>query len=163
LSLALAVVSATAQAQTAESGEIVCPPVEGEITIDGQLDEWVRGPAIRLGEANLVRRDPQYLGEGDLSGEIHVARDATTLYVAGRILDDTLFWNPRVPWRGDGVEIFLDFHPDPDARGPDSGYDSYASQIIVTPLAREVRWSFAKYRGKEGQMDDPVDGIRLAG
>ncbi len=163
LSLGLVFVSATALAQTEHTDIVICPPVEGDITLDGQLDEWVRGPEIRLGEADLVKRDPQYLGEGDLSGEIYVARDSTTLYVAGRIQDDTLFWNPRVPWLGDGVEIFLDFHPDPMSRTPDSTYDSYTSQIILHPLAREVRWSFSRYRGKEGQMDDPVDGIRLAG
>ena len=156
--------SAMARAQEADPQTvIVCPPVDGEITIDGQLNEWVQSPVIRLGEKHLVLRDAQYLGEGDLSGEIYVARDHTTLYVAGRILDDTLFWNPRIPWLGDGVEIFLDFHPDPDSRAEDSIYDSQVSQLILHPLAREVRWSFSRYRGKEGQMDDPVDGIRLAG
>ncbi len=163
LSLALCLVSATALAQSVEIEIVDCPPVDGRITIDGQLDEWSQGAAIRLGEANLVLRDEQYLGRSDLSGEFHVARDATTLYVAGRILDDTLFWNERIPWRGDGVEVFLDFHPDPSSRGPSDEFDEFVSQIVLHPLARAVRWSFPKYRGDPGEMDDPVDGIRLGG
>ncbi len=163
LSLLAAAFSANATAQTTDTPEFRCPPVESAITVDGQLDEWSRSPPLRIDEENLVLRDPQYLGPSDLSGQIYVARDANTLYVAGRINDDTLFWNPRIPWKGDGVELFLDFLPDPTARAADSPYDSYTSQLILHPLAQEVRWSFARYQGREGQMDDPVDGIRLAG
>ncbi|HKW78741.1 MAG TPA: sugar-binding protein, partial [Candidatus Limnocylindria bacterium] len=138
------------------------------ITVDGQLDEWSGMEAIEIGPDNLVKKDPSYGGPADLSGRIHVARSATTLYVAGEIHDDTLFWNSQKSWLGDDVEIFLDFHPHPEARveasgGAEPGYDSYAHQLLLNPLANEVRWRFATFRGRQGRLDDDVDGLRLAG
>jgi DNA-binding NtrC family response regulator len=138
------------------------------ITVDGQLGEWSGMDAIEIGPDNLVKKDASYGGPADLSGRIHVARSATTLYVAGEIHDDTLFWNSQLSWLGDGVEVFLDFHPHPEARveatpGAEPGYDTYAHQILLHPLASEVRWRFAKFRGREGRVDDEVDGLQLAG
>jgi two-component system response regulator HydG len=146
----------------------VCPPVTQPITVDGQLDEWSGMEAIEIGPDNLVKKDPSYGGSADLSGRIHVARSATTLYVAGEIHDDTQFWNSQRSWLGDGVEVFLDFHPHPEARlkesgGAEPGYDTYAHQILLHPLASEVRWRFATFRGRQGRLDDEVDGLRLAG
>src|SRR5688572_27404942 len=143
----------------AESSPVVlCPPCSDPVTIDGSLEEWDRTAGIAIGEAQLVRRGPGYAGTSDLSGRIHVCRSATTLYVAGEIEDDTLFWNPQVSWLGDGVELFLDFHPRPAARkDPNStaepGYDTYAHQLTVHPLANEVRWKFAIFRGRTGRLD----------
>jgi DNA-binding NtrC family response regulator/GGDEF domain-containing protein len=156
--------SATAE----EPKRIVCPPVTQDIVINGELDEWDRSTYLDLGEANLVRKDPSYGGPADLSGRIYIARSATTLYIAGEIHDDTLYWNPKESYLGDGVEIFLDFHPHPEARAEangklEPGYDSYVSQLLLHPLASEVRWRFAKLRGVKWRPDDPVDGLQLAG
>ena len=140
----------------------VCPPAPGPIAVDGDLSDWTGVPALEVGEAQVVRKDPAYGGPQDLSGRIFVCRSATTLYLAGEVRDDTVFWNPEISWRGDGVEVFLDFHPDPASRTSDA-YDQYSHQLLLHPLAPEVRWSFARFRGREGRMDDPVDGIDLAG
>jgi hypothetical protein len=103
-----------------------------------------------------------------LSGRVYVARSVTTLYVAGEILDDTLYWNTKTPYLGDGVELFFDFHPKPETRAaPDQklepGYDEYAHQLILHPLADEVRWRFQILRGRTARLDDEVDGVQLAG
>ncbi len=168
--LALALGSAIpARSAMADDGKHVftCPPVTEDVVVDGDLHEWDRTGGLEIGEANLVRRDPSYGGPADLSGRIHVSRSATTLYFAGEVHDDTPFWNPRDSYLGDGVEIFLDFHPHPEARGAASGglepgYDTYAHQILLHPLANEVRWRFAMLRGRPGRLDDEVDGVRLA-
>ena len=151
-----------AVAQDARRPAVRCPSTEGAIRIDGRLDEWSASAMLTLGEEQLVRRDAQYFGPGDLSGEIFVARDATSLYVAGRIKDDTLFWNARTSFRGDGVELFLDFHPDPDSRAPDDGYDGHTHQLLLHPLAPEVKWNFSALAGRIARPDDPVDGLELA-
>ena len=140
-----------------------CLPVESPIRVDGRLDEWAGSPTLRIGEEQLVVRDPQYFGPGDLSGEVFVARDAGTLYVAGRVRDDTLFWNARRSYRGDGVEVFLDLSPNVADRTADEGYDSFAHQLLLHPLAPDVPWNFASLRGRPGRPDDPIDGLELAG
>ena len=150
------------------SPAFTCPPLTQPVTVDGQLGEWAGTDAIEIGPDSLVRKDASYGGTADLSGRIHVARSATTLYVAGEIHDDTLFWNSQRSWLGDGVEVFLDFHPHPEARveeskGAEPGYDTYAHQILLHPLASEVRWRFATFRGRQGRPDDEVDGLQLAG
>ncbi|MCE9635128.1 MAG: sigma 54-interacting transcriptional regulator [Planctomycetes bacterium] len=139
-----------------------CPPAPGPITIDGDLREWTLGRAIEIGPDQLVKRNAAYGGPADLSGKILVCRSATTLYVAGEIHDDVLFWNPDTSWRGDGVELFFDFRSDATARSTDA-YDQDTYQLLLHSLASEVRWNFAWYRGRPGRMDDPMDGIELAG
>jgi DNA-binding NtrC family response regulator len=148
----------------------VCPPVTQEIVVNGELDEWDKSKAIEIKDekTQFVRRDPSYGGPADLSGRIYVARSATTLYIAGEILDDTLYWNSKTPYLGDGVEIFFDFHPRPETRtSPDPklepGYDEFAHQLILHPLADEVRWRFQILHGRTARLDDEVDGVRLAG
>jgi DNA-binding NtrC family response regulator len=141
---------------------VTCPPAPGPITVDGDLREWNLGHPVEIGPDQLVRRSAGYAGAADLSGRIHVCRSATTLYVAGEVQDDKVFWNPEVSWRGDGVELFLDFRRDAAPRASDA-YDEDTYQILLHPLAGEVRWQFAWYRGRPGRMDDAVDGIELAG
>jgi DNA-binding NtrC family response regulator len=148
----------------------VCPPVTQEIVVNGELDEWDKTKAIEIQDerTQFVRRDPSYGGPADLSGRVYVARSVTTLYVAGEILDDTLYWNTKTPYLGDGVELFFDFHPKPETRAaPDQklepGYDEYAHQLILHPLADEVRWRFQILRGRTARLDDEVDGVQLAG
>ena len=164
LAAALLCLSAIGRANAADEPVFRCPPITQEVVIDGELDvaEWDRSSAIEITPEKLVRRDPEYGGPADLSGRIYVARSATTLYVAGEVHDDTLFWNNKVTFLGDGVEVFLDFHPDPKAR-TEPGYDAYTHQLLLHPLSSEVRWRFAKFRGRDGKLDDEVDGIRLAG
>jgi len=160
----------SAQAADDPRHVVVCPPVTQEIVVNGELDEWDRTKAIEIKDetGQFVRRDPSYGGPADLSGLIYVARSATTLYVAGEIKDDSLYWNSKTPYRGDGVEIFLDFHPHPELRtSPDGklepGYDEYASQLLLHPLADFVRWRFQILGGRMARPDDEVDGVQLAG
>ncbi len=139
-----------------------CPPAPDTIRLDGDLAEWQALRPLEIGEAQLVRRAADWSGPADLSGRIWVCRSATTLYFAGEVRDETLFWNPDVTVRGDGVELFLDFNPEGTRRETD-GYDKYVHQLLLHPLASEVRWTFAQFRGRAGRMDDPVDGVDLAG
>ena len=149
------------------SEPLLCPPVKAPIDIDGNLSEWEGQAAFVIDGDHLTGKDDEkendpekHAGASDLSGRIWVARSATSLYVAGEVLDDTLFWNNAVTWLGDGVELFFDFSPDFASREPDDGYDEYCYQLMLYPLASELNWKFQKFRGVDARADLEVDGVR---
>ncbi|HUP02192.1 MAG TPA: DUF5916 domain-containing protein [Gemmatimonadota bacterium] len=107
LSVALALIPAAAAAQTAgapvDIDRLVTPPagtpeherrapgavavpVEGEIELDGRLDEpvWQRAPAV----TRFIQREPEEGAPATQRTEVRFAYDDNTLYIGARMFDD---------------------------------------------------------------------------
>jgi hypothetical protein len=81
--------------------------VEAPIELDGRLAEWT-GPGVPVTTPTFGAE--RWNGQRDLSGEVWAAWDEQFLYLAVKVIDDTLVQTQR-EWevfRGDSVELWLD-------------------------------------------------------
>ena len=87
-----------------------CPLPPDNVSIDGVLDEWGELPF------SSVAGMPETLIEsGDPALRFSVAADSKYLYIAGRVLDDELFFDKnRYNYEQDGILIHLDARKDPE-------------------------------------------------
>lgn len=84
--------------------------------IDGKLDDWSLKHKIRINHPYLGKWE----GEKDCSGTAYAEWDASYLYIAVEVKDDTVNRNysAAAMWNGDCVELF--FNPCPDLLFPSS-------------------------------------------
>ena len=139
------------------SPPVQAPHVAHRIQVDGLLDDWDTGHPLTLADGALDPRPgaaAHWKGASDASASLHVCWDDERLYVGGRVTDDQLLLHARDLWMGDSVEIFLRF----GSGGAGGDY-----QLILAPLAPDIRWSFALVHGRRGIADGGMAGVEVAG
>lgn len=104
------------------------------VKVDGDLSEWQEVKPIYM--SLDVRAD--YSLPQDYSGvKFYIGYDENYLYIAGDVNDGTIANNYRLDnlWNGDGIEVFIDLHPevDPGSRP----YNSDCFQFIFTPTSKD--------------------------
>lgn len=108
-----------AYAEVEESGIIIPQKPDPPFALDGDLSDWQRVPnKISLGTKAFVTFNPErWDGAKDLSADVQFAWREGVIYISANI-SDNLIRQTSVGgdmWRGDHVEVFLDFNPDLDA------------------------------------------------
>jgi hypothetical protein len=121
-------------------------PIQKKIKVDGNLDEWDLRHPLRIHPAKHLE-----IGEiknaADLEGTILLAWSKKYLYVAGRILDDSLVMDRTGEkiWRDDCLELFFD---------PEENQLQWGSQQDMQPGLSPGEWgnegrSWAWFQGYE--------------
>jgi len=116
------------------------PRAPGEITIDGQRNDWPGTPPDRIAGDRLV------LGAdaGGLEAAFRLCWDANRLYLLVDVTDATPMRNDRQGadlWSADGLEVFIG-HEDPDQPGPLRFTDR---QVLLSAgqVDGEPQWHYA--------------------
>ena len=87
----------------------VAIPRTSPVTVDGTLDEWDELPFLCTQPAEVIKRAKTWKGPADGSFKFAVEYDEKYLYIAARVTDDKIHARPGdVPWRRDGLQIYLD-------------------------------------------------------
>ncbi len=156
--LASLVLGAGAFAQDAPPrAEPVAPHLSRRVVVDGTLEEWDTSHPLHLDRGTMDPRPgaaARWRGPGDASATIHLCWDDERLYLGGRVNDDVLVVNPGTLWMGDSIEVFLRMPGTVEARD---------YQLILSPMAQEVRWVFARFPGGQAPADGDFDGMEVAG
>ncbi len=88
-----------------------CPRAPAPITVDGDLSEWEKVPAIVLDKAESARNESgKWAGPQDCSGSMRMCWDSEYLYLAFDVTDD-VFNQPFTGsdiWGGDCVQFAFD-------------------------------------------------------
>jgi diguanylate cyclase (GGDEF)-like protein len=135
----------------------LAPHLTRRVVVDGSLEEWDTAHPLVFDRGTQDPRPegpPAWKGTADASADLHVCWDDERLYFGGRVTDDDRVVSPGALFLGDSIEVFLRI---PEASGP-SDY-----QLILSPLSQELRWVFARFRGKQGLTDGGFDGVEVAG
>lgn len=84
---------ALASIATAYSKEAaICWHITEKVTVDANLKEWNTSTPLKMNrQEQLIRDANQWSGEEDLSAEVYLMWDETSLYLAAKVLDDTPF------------------------------------------------------------------------
>ena len=118
------------------------PRFDATPTIDGDLAEWTRVPALTLDEDSA--RSANYRGTADCSATGKFAWDAAHLYFACEVTDDSLTVLDDAKalsrlWQFDGVQLALDAAGDAKTPGYDvNDYEYGFGQTAAGPMA--YRW-----------------------
>ncbi|MGD2174114.1 MAG: ankyrin repeat domain-containing protein [Candidatus Brocadiaceae bacterium] len=110
------------------------------ITVDGDLGEWQGIPAM---PAPFMEKD---------TSSVHLAWRQEGLYVAARVRDDSLTFNPEMPWAADSVELFVD---KPFARA--DWHSGEAEQYVFSPTPgspgrAHVLIAYGQNKGRESAL-----------
>lgn len=128
------VMSICANALAYTDNNVTAWKVTGDITIDGNLDEWDTTSAMKANTDKQVVRDVgQWTGVEDCSFEVYTMWDETNLYLAAKVLDDTPFMYREgfPPDMADSLVVFLSTDPNADAnRTAYAANDFRLTQII---------------------------------
>jgi len=132
------------------------PVRAGQITIDGQLDDWADGRFLIHQEA--PSGGGAWDGSADFAAAIAFAYDASFLYVAARVTDDQ-YDQPYYGWEmwnGDSVQIAFDPMNEP----VDPGYTLNQHEIgFGLADGRPVAW---RWNGRRGQPACEMSDVRCA-
>jgi len=140
----LAVTLAAAQEQP-ERKALTIAPQQGEVTLDGDLQEWsLEAPAI-------IRLDEEL---DDFWGEAWLCWDDEFLWAAFRVYDSSPLQNagddPFLAFKtGDTVELFLCTDPEADPTRPEPVLGDY--RILLTYLQNEKPVVFAYHPVSTGE------------
>jgi hypothetical protein len=106
------------------------------ITVDGKIDpnEWKGIKPIRVDLTNgLDTVDANISGDADLSYDLYLAHDGTTLYIGFDVNDETIITDSGTStWDDDCVEIFCDA----DEQGTAQDNNKAGFQLLITSDAR---------------------------
>ena len=93
------------------------------MVIDGDLGEWRGTPAVIGQASHLLTNADLYHGAADLQAELWFAWDDSTLYVAGRVRDDSV--TAGEAWDRDRINVVLDWRENdtPLSYGEDGAAD----------------------------------------
>ena len=141
--LGCAVLTTSAQANERPLMHGVRVP-DGAIVLDGRADDWnfafpSRGyvmSAAAPSHFNPVLMRGVWNGPDDLSYRMMAATDSKYLYLIVLVRDSLLYnggdeENPKAPWRGDDVEVYIDANP-PHGRFQ-KGLNENTEQLIFVP------------------------------
>ncbi len=110
-------------------------------TVDGVLQEreWPGQPLL-IDRQEQVWSEDAWGGAKDLSAKIHLAYDASHLYVAGQVWDNSFrAGQVGTAWhRQDALELFLDTSPEPNAERLEFGSEDL--QFFIMPFNPERPW-----------------------
>lgn len=84
----------------------------GNIKVDGDLSDWGDLPYVVDSPGSVVLRRDEWQGAGDSSFRFGIRADDSHLYLAVRLTDDILVFNPeRSLYDRDSVEVWIDTRP----------------------------------------------------
>jgi len=121
--------------EAAAGQELQCPQARKTPVVDGVVAEWEAHPApIQVTPKDVAYGPESVSGDEDLSGTIWVAWDTDNLYVAARVVDDTLAGTDKEPrwWLGDHLEVFLDTQYAPGVSG-EFGEGQFQFGLLPSP------------------------------
>ncbi|MEA3403685.1 MAG: DUF5060 domain-containing protein [Armatimonadota bacterium] len=103
---------------------------DGEVTIDGRLDEWDASRAVSLRTSTAHCVDAAIEGDDDLSAQVMLGFDSSTLYVAAAVRDHHVEGRigGRGIWQNDAIELWFDCRL--DSVVDMSGEDDY--QVVIS-------------------------------
>lgn len=85
------------------------------MTLDGTLEKWATIPAMEINRAKQIfTGEENWGGQDESSAKVRVATDGDNLYVGVEVTDDDVLTDSKVPWEGDGIELFWDARPEKD-------------------------------------------------
>ena len=118
--------SATADAPRGSLGPlpfVTAARTRAAAVIDGDLGEWRGTPAVIGQASHLLTNADLYHGAADLQAELWFAWDDSTLYVAGRVRDDSV--TAGEAWDRDRINVVLDWRENdtPLSYGEDGAAD----------------------------------------
>lgn len=90
---------------------------QGQISVDGSLDEWNKTSFIRLGSVEQLFRDAnQWFDEDDLSANVYIMWDADNMYIAAEVADDTplMYREGFPPDLADSLALYFGLDPEAD-------------------------------------------------
>lgn len=100
-----------------QESEVTAWKVSGEITVDGNLDEWNKSSFITLNQEGQLFRDAnQWFGESDFSAQVYLMWDEDNLYIAAEVNDDTPFMYREgfPPDLADSLAFYFGLDPNAD-------------------------------------------------
>ncbi len=110
-----AAVTAEGPADEAQSWYVIPFDVDPLIQIDGELDDWAAVPnAIRLSTAEHVTLGRElWRGPDDLQATVRLAWRGDAILIGAEVIDDAVAqpYSDQSVFRGDHVNLFLDFAP----------------------------------------------------
>ncbi len=132
---AATIFSSYAQAQTPALAWGIPLKPDPPIAVDGRIDEWNKVPNSRL----LNTREHSTFGghlwksPADLSAQLWLAWREEGLYIAAQVYDDKVVQKAHglEMWKGDHLELYLDFAPESDAA--QNGIGAGQLQIGLSP------------------------------
>lgn len=118
---------------SAYQGELVeAWKTDGDIVIDGNLEEWNLTSSIILNRKEQVFRDAnQWFGEDDLSAAVYFMWDEQNLYLAAQINDDTpyMYREGFPPDLADSIVLYFGTNPQSDPHR--TSYDSSDFRVVL--------------------------------